>query len=195
MSCHNADNLEYVRGGPRPNLRATTRFPSCWGRLRAHRRLLPHRPAMADDRNRCGARDAASSALVASPKLLLQGTERDTRGAALCGARARPSFSRGSTRRTLRVGLNRARRALKTTAGFEVWTRRLGPERLWRGQLIVVSAASNRSKGDKGPEQWKPPRKKAWCLYSRWWVQVKRHWQLTVVKAERTELREMVATC
>jgi hypothetical protein len=62
-------------------------------------------------------------------------------------------------------------------------------------QLIAVSAASNRSKGDKGPEEWKPPRKKAWCLYSRWWVQVKRHWQLTVVRAERTELREMVATC
>jgi hypothetical protein len=62
-------------------------------------------------------------------------------------------------------------------------------------QLIAVSASSNRSKGDQGPEEWKPPRKKAWCLYSRWWVQVKRHWRLAVVRAEQKELRRMVATC
>lgn len=62
-------------------------------------------------------------------------------------------------------------------------------------QLIAVSASSNRSKGDKGPEEWKPPRRAAWCLYSRWWVQVKRRWRLKVVRAERTELRRMVATC
>ncbi|HEX8086562.1 MAG TPA: HNH endonuclease family protein [Solirubrobacteraceae bacterium] len=66
---------------------------------------------------------------------------------------------------------------------------------LENSQLIAVSATSNRSKGDKGPEEWKPPRRGAWCLYSRWWVQVKRHWRLTVVRAERTELRQMVATC
>lgn len=62
-------------------------------------------------------------------------------------------------------------------------------------QLIAVSASSNRSKGDDGPQAWKPPRRAAWCLYSRWWVQVKRQWRLTVVRAERTALRRMVATC
>jgi uncharacterized protein DUF1524 len=62
-------------------------------------------------------------------------------------------------------------------------------------QLIAVSASSNRSKGDQGPEAWKPPRLAAWCLYSRWWVQVKRRWRLTVTRSERTELRRMVATC
>jgi len=62
-------------------------------------------------------------------------------------------------------------------------------------QLIAVSAASNRSKGDQGPEAWKPPRQVAWCLYSRWWVQVKRHWRLTVTRPERIELRRMVRTC
>jgi hypothetical protein len=62
-------------------------------------------------------------------------------------------------------------------------------------QLIAVSASSNRAKGDQGPEAWEPPRRAAWCLYSRWWVQVKRHWHLAVVHAERTELRRMVATC
>jgi len=50
-------------------------------------------------------------------------------------------------------------------------------------------------RGDRGPEEWKPPRRRAWCLFSRWWVQVKRAWRLTIVRAERTALREMVATC
>lgn len=62
-------------------------------------------------------------------------------------------------------------------------------------QLIAVSASSNRSKGDQGPDTWKPPRRAAWCSYSRWWVQVKRHWHLTVLRLERRELRRMVATC
>jgi hypothetical protein len=83
-------------------------------------------------------------------------------------------------------------------SGAKRWTtdrRREFANDLDNSQLLAVSAASNRSKGDKGPEKWRPPRKKAWCLYSRWWVQVKRHWRLTVIKAERKELRQMVATC
>jgi hypothetical protein len=62
-------------------------------------------------------------------------------------------------------------------------------------QLIAVSASSNRSKRDRSPARWRPSRHAAWCLYSRWWVQVKRHWRLTVTRPERTELRRMVATC
>jgi hypothetical protein len=62
-------------------------------------------------------------------------------------------------------------------------------------QLIAVSASSNRSKGDSGPDAWKPPRRAAWCLYSRWWVQVKAHWKLTVTRPERDALRTMLATC
>jgi hypothetical protein len=62
-------------------------------------------------------------------------------------------------------------------------------------QLIAVSASSNRPKSDQGPDAWKPPRRAAWCLYSHWWVKVKRHWHLTVLRPERNELRRMVATC
>ena len=62
-------------------------------------------------------------------------------------------------------------------------------------QLIAVSASSNRSKSDQAPDDWKPPRRAAWCLYSRWWVQVKRHWRLTVTVTERLALQSMVATC
>jgi Protein of unknown function (DUF1524) len=83
-------------------------------------------------------------------------------------------------------------------SGAKRWSRerrrRLAND-LDNSQLIAVSASSNRSKGDQGPESWKPPRRAAWCLYSRWWVQVKRAWRLTVIRPERTELRKMVATC
>jgi hypothetical protein len=83
-------------------------------------------------------------------------------------------------------------------SGAKRWTRkrrRRFANDLKNSQLIAVSASSNRSKGDQGPEEWKPPRRSAWCLYSRWWVQVKRRLRLTVVRAERKELRRMVATC
>src|SRR5437773_8117293 len=64
-------------------------------------------------------------------------------------------------------------------------------------QLIAVSASSNRSKGDQGPRGVEAAEAGSVvpCLYSRWWVQVKRHWRLTVTRPERTELRRMVATC
>jgi Protein of unknown function (DUF1524) len=83
-------------------------------------------------------------------------------------------------------------------SGAKRWSRRRRrsfANDLKDSQLIAVSASSNRSKGDQGPEDWKPPRRKAWCLYSRWWVQVKRHWHLAVVRTERQALRRMVATC
>jgi Protein of unknown function (DUF1524) len=83
-------------------------------------------------------------------------------------------------------------------SGAKRWTtdrRRAFANDLQDSQLIAVSASSNRSKGDQGPDEWKPPRRAAWCLYSRWWVQVKRRWRLTVTRAEPAELRRMVATC
>jgi hypothetical protein len=40
-------------------------------------------------------------------------------------------------------------------------------------QLIAVSASTNRPKGARSPDAWKPPRRAAWCLYARWWIDVK----------------------
>jgi hypothetical protein len=62
-------------------------------------------------------------------------------------------------------------------------------------QLIAVSASSNRSKGDNGPDEWKPPRHAAWCLYARWWIDVKRVWQLSVSTTEKSALGDTLATC
>ena len=62
-------------------------------------------------------------------------------------------------------------------------------------QLIAVSASSNRSKGDSPPQEWKPPRRAIWCLYSRWWTDVKATWRLTITSAEKRVLRVMLRTC
>jgi hypothetical protein len=62
-------------------------------------------------------------------------------------------------------------------------------------QLIAVSAVSNRTKCDSGPEEWKPPRQRVWCLYARWWVDVKAVWRLTVTGDEKRALRSMLGTC
>jgi hypothetical protein len=83
-------------------------------------------------------------------------------------------------------------------SGARRWTRERRREfanDLESSQLIAVTAATNRSKGDRGPEKWKPPRQEALCRYARWWVEVKSHWRLSVVARERTELRRMLATC
>ncbi|ONI87603.1 HNH endonuclease [Actinosynnema sp. ALI-1.44] len=62
-------------------------------------------------------------------------------------------------------------------------------------QLFAVTAASNRSKGDKDPADWKPPAKTYWCTYAENYVAVKAHYKLTVDTKERDGLAEMLATC
>lgn len=61
--------------------------------------------------------------------------------------------------------------------------------------LIAVTASANRSKGDRGPEEWKPPREAFWCEYGMNWIGVKVTWQLTVTEAEWAALMAMGARC
>ena len=61
-------------------------------------------------------------------------------------------------------------------------------------ELLAASARSNSAKQDSPPNEWKPDRRRSWCLYARWWVEVKRTWKLTVTKDEKTALRRMLAT-
>jgi len=61
--------------------------------------------------------------------------------------------------------------------------------------LIAVRAKYNRSKGSKGPEDWKPPLKASWCEYAIAWSRIKRHWNLSMKAGELAAIVEMVSTC
>ena len=64
----------------------------------------------------------------------------------------------------------------------------------WRA-LRAVTAASNRSKGDKDPAQWLPPLTSFHCTYATDWVVVKVRWSLRVDAGERSALREILREC
>jgi Protein of unknown function (DUF1524) len=62
-------------------------------------------------------------------------------------------------------------------------------------QLVAVELGLNRSKGDSGPEAWRPPNPATWCAYAQAWLRVKERWHLTVTPAERSSLSDMLAMC
>lgn len=61
--------------------------------------------------------------------------------------------------------------------------------------VLSVEAGENRSKGDKGPEAWKPPVRDTWCDYARLWISIKSEYDLSVTQEERAALQEMLSTC
>lgn len=61
--------------------------------------------------------------------------------------------------------------------------------------LWVVSAASNRSKGDQAPDTWRPPAHESWCLYATRWAAIKVRWHLSATTSERDALAEMMEGC
>ena len=62
-------------------------------------------------------------------------------------------------------------------------------------ELVAVSFVVNRSKGDRSPDEWKPPNQADWCAYARAWVAVKVRWHLTVTVAEKDALTSMLLMC
>jgi hypothetical protein len=61
--------------------------------------------------------------------------------------------------------------------------------------LIAVSAASNRSKGDNDPSQWRPPIESHWCAYATDWLAVKVRWDLAVDPIEFTAVQFLIDGC
>ena len=61
--------------------------------------------------------------------------------------------------------------------------------------LLSTDAGTNRTKGDKGPEAWKPPNYDYWCEYARRWIWIKSDWHLTVNPAEKSSLQQMLRKC
>ena len=65
----------------------------------------------------------------------------------------------------------------------------------YRGHLRVLGASTNRSKGDRGPQHWRPPKRQTWCAYAEQWAAVKFVWDLRSTEPERLAVREMLKTC
>ena len=63
------------------------------------------------------------------------------------------------------------------------------------GHLIAVRTTVNSSKGDNGPEKWKPPVEGYRCQYAIDWITVKDKWELFASEAEAAALSEMLETC
>ncbi|MBB3713924.1 hypothetical protein FHS00_003537 [Limimaricola variabilis] len=61
--------------------------------------------------------------------------------------------------------------------------------------LIAVGASVNRSKGDKGPEDWLPPEPIFVCEYVANWVLVKARWNLSMDERERVAVANILEDC
>jgi hypothetical protein len=61
--------------------------------------------------------------------------------------------------------------------------------------LIAASASTNRSKGDREPYQWLPPRTAYRCTYVATWVAVKWRWRLSVNTVEKADLTKRLTAC
>ena len=59
--------------------------------------------------------------------------------------------------------------------------------------LNAISKDDNRAKGARGPERWQPEQRR--CSYAAGWVAVKSKYGLSVTKAERKALANMLSTC
>ena len=61
--------------------------------------------------------------------------------------------------------------------------------------LLSVEDNANQSKGDKGPEAWKPPNEAVWCDYAVRWIGIKDKYDLSVNEQEKAALLEMLDAC
>ena len=61
--------------------------------------------------------------------------------------------------------------------------------------LIAVTSSANRSKGARGPDEWRPPDETYWCTYATDWAEIKEAWGLWMSEYEAEAVQEMLGTC
>lgn len=61
--------------------------------------------------------------------------------------------------------------------------------------LVAVTAHSNRSKGEREPQDWLPDRYSFRCTYLAWWVAVKWRWALKINQVEKNFLASHLSAC
>ncbi|MBX7554944.1 DUF1524 domain-containing protein [Streptomyces sp. NPDC004232] len=88
--------------------------------------------------------------------------------------------------------------AMAWISGADTWTadqRKAFGNDLKDPQLLIASESSNSSKGDSGPDAWKPANHTFWCTYAEDYTHVKSVWKLTTTAAEKPALSSMLDTC
>jgi Protein of unknown function (DUF1524) len=61
--------------------------------------------------------------------------------------------------------------------------------------LLSVEDNANQSKGDKGPEAWKPPNEAVWCDYAERWITIKAKYDMSINPEEKETLTQMLDGC
>jgi hypothetical protein len=61
--------------------------------------------------------------------------------------------------------------------------------------LLAVDGPTNERKGDKTPDQWKPPSEGVWCLYAKIYVATSDSYRLSITAATHDALASMLARC
>jgi hypothetical protein len=83
-------------------------------------------------------------------------------------------------------------------SGADKWTaaqRKAFGNDLTDPQLLIASESTNSSKGDSGPDEWKPPNQAFWCTSAEDFTRVKYVFSLTTTSAEKDALSSMLDTC
>lgn len=83
-------------------------------------------------------------------------------------------------------------------SGGHAWTpaqREAFANDLYTFSLVAVSLSSNRSKGDRDPAEWLPPRSAFTCTYLARWTAVKYRWRLTADSREKRAISRRLHKC
>jgi len=90
-------------------------------------------------------------------------------------------------------------------SGAYLWTDATGAfdSKRWRDfandinglELLTISSYGNNQKSDMSPDEWMPPNEDFDCTYTKMWIDVKYHYDLTITPAELATLQKELTYC